>query len=99
MQAFGFLRRLLDKGSPRTDVIQIFTPEAAATRSTGTRVLLAGASVLGLAGAAVMALGSLLGLLAAVGIIYFLLTQVLGVKLDVDPRMFVERAQAYAGRN
>jgi hypothetical protein len=102
MQPFGFLRRLLGNKSERPAVMQIFTPEAAAERGPATRVVLAGVSLLGLAGAATIALGSLLGLLAAVGFIYFLLTQVLGVKLDVDPRAFVERAQAYAngaGRN
>jgi hypothetical protein len=59
-------------------------------------VVLAGATVLGIALAGAVALASLLMMLVAVGTIYFLVTQVLGVRLDVDPRAFVERAQQYA---
>ena len=34
----------------------------------------------------------------ALGAIYFLVTQVLGIRLDVDPRIIVQRAQEYARR-
>jgi hypothetical protein len=97
MKPFAFLRRLFGAGDSReSNVIQIFTPQMAAGRSTGTKLVLAGATVVGLATAGVVALGSLVTLFLAVGAIYFLLTQVLGIELDVDPRAFVERAQQYA---
>jgi hypothetical protein len=94
MQPFAWLKRLF--GPRQDDVIQLFTPQAASGRGPGTRLALAGATVVGLATAGAVALGSLVMLLLALGAIYFLLTQVLGLKLDVDPRAFVERAQQYA---
>ena len=89
-----WLKRLF--GERDKDVIQIFTPRAAGARGTGAKIVLAGATVVGLATAGVVALGSFVLLLAALGVIYFLVTEVLGVRLDVDPRAFVERAQQYA---
>ena len=92
-----WLRRLLPfLGGQSDSVLQIFTPQAAAHRGTGTKLVLAGATALGIALAGVVALSSLLMMLVAVGTIYFLVTQVLGVRLDVDPRVFVERAREYA---
>jgi hypothetical protein len=93
-QPFGWFRRLLSR--EHDNVIQIFTPQAAGRRSAGTRLALAGATVVGLAAAGAVALASLVALMLALGAIYFLVTQVLGVRLDVDPRVFVERAQQYA---
>jgi len=93
----SWLQRLLPfLGGQQGDVLQIFTPQAASHRGTGTRLVLAGATVLGIALAGVVALSSLIMLMVAIGTIYFLVTQVLGVRLDVDPRAFVERAQQYA---
>ena len=95
-EPIGWVRRLLKLGGAKGDVIQIFTPQMAGGRSTGTRLALAGATVAGLAIAGVIALGSMVTLLLALGAIYFLVTQVLGVRLDVDPQAFVARAQQYA---
>jgi hypothetical protein len=103
--ALGILRRLFGRGEAngtsdnRHHVIQILTPTAASGRSIGSRVALAGATVAGLVVAAGVALGALAMLFLALGAIYFLLTQVLGIKLDLDPRQFVERAQQYAAAN
>jgi hypothetical protein len=92
-----WLQRLLPFLGGRPDnVLQIFTPQSAAHSGAGTKLVLAGATVFGIALAGAVAVGSLLMMLVAVGAIYFLLTQVLGVRLDVDPRAFVERAQQYA---
>jgi len=98
-QPFAWLKRLfapLIGSGKQDDVIQIFTPLAAAERGAGTKLVLASATVLGLTVAGAVALGSFFMLLLALGAIYFLLTQVLGIRLDVDPRAFVERAQQYA---
>ena len=92
-----WLQRLLPFISGRSEnVLQLFTPQVASQRGAGTRLVLAGATVFGIAIAGAVALSSMLMMLVAVGAIYFLLTQVLGVRLDVDPRAFVERAQQYA---
>lgn len=98
--ALGLWKRLFARDG-ENQVIQLFTPRAAEQRGLGTRLALAGATVLGLVLAGGVATGSLLLLFLAVGAIYFLLTQVLGLRLDVDPRAFVQRAQEYAryGRN
>jgi hypothetical protein len=93
---FGWVKRLLRLGPGQDQVIQIFTPQAAAGRGLATRLALAGATVTGLALAGVVAMGSFVTLMLALGAMYFLVTQVLGVRLDVDPRAFVQRAQQYA---
>jgi hypothetical protein len=95
-KALSFLKKLFSRDDQPADVIQMFTPQIASDRSTGTKLVLAGATVLGLAASGMVAFGVLLTLFLAVGAIYFLLTQVLGIRLDVDPRAFVERAQQYA---
>lgn len=92
---FAFLKRLFGGDQP-DQVIQMFTPQIASERGPGTKLALAGATVAGLAIAGVVAFTSLIWLFAAVGAIYFLLTQVLGIRLDVDPAAFVQRAQQYA---
>lgn len=99
MQPFGFLRRLFGGTAPSNEVMQIFTPEAVQHRSTGAKLALGGATLLGVIGAGMLALGSLVTLMLALGAIYVLFTQVLGLKLDLDPRAFVERAQSYANNN
>ncbi len=93
---FSMLKRLLAR--PRdNNVIQIFTPTVVAQRSVGTRLVLAGATMLGLTLCSAVALGAFVTLMLALGAIYFLVTQVLGIRLDVDPRVIVQRAQEYAG--
>jgi len=98
--ALTFFRRLFgrDGDAPGRDVLQIFTPQVAAQSSTGTKLALAGATVLGLAISGVVAVGALVTLMLALGAIYFLLTEVLGLQLDVDPQAFVARAQQYAAQ-
>jgi hypothetical protein len=92
---FSFLRRLLGRPA-NSDVIQIFTPTMASERSPGTRLVLATASIFGLGIASAIALSAFVTLMLALGAIYFLVTQVLGIRLDVDPRIIVQRAQEYA---
>jgi hypothetical protein len=94
--AFEFLKRLLGRDERQASMLQLLTPQVAAERGTATKLVLAGATVAGLAVAGVVAIGSMLTLLLAIGAIYFLLTEVLGIRLDVDPRAFVQRAQEYA---
>jgi hypothetical protein len=93
---FSFLRRLLGQDRD-SNVLQILTPTMAAERSTGTRLVLAGATMVGLGVFSAIALGAFVTLILALGAIYFLVTQVLGIRLDVDPRVIVQRAQEYAG--
>jgi len=92
---FSFLRRLLGRPA-NSDVIQIFTPTIVSERSPGTRLVLASVSIFGLGIASAIALSAFVTLMLALGAIYFLVTQVLGIRLDVDPRIIVQRAQEYA---
>jgi hypothetical protein len=77
-------------------MLQLFTPQAVGPRHPGLRLLAAGATVGGLALAGVVAMGALAALFLALAVIYFLVTEVLGIRLDVDPSAFVAQAQRYA---
>ncbi len=90
----GWWRRLV--GSDRYSLVQFLTPQTSFAPSGPVRWALASATLFGLATAAAVALGAFLVLLAAIGAIYFLLTQVLGIELDVDPQAFMARAREYA---
>jgi hypothetical protein len=96
MRAFDWVKRLLEPGAPPGHLLQVLTPQAASGRATPTRVVLAGATLGVLVWFSAMALGALSVLMVALGAIYFLLTQVLGVRLDVDPEALFARAQQYA---
>src|SRR5689334_9961201 len=97
LQPFGWLKRLFASIDAKQDnVIQIFTPQAVEGRGAGTRLALAGATMVGLVAAGSVAVGSLVILLLAVGVIYYLVTEVLGIRLDVDPAAFMAQARQYA---
>lgn len=72
-------------------LFHLLTPRQAEGRGKVARVLLTGATVGLLGVGAVVALQAAALLLAALGLIYFLMTQVLGIKLDVDPRVVMPR--------
>ncbi len=77
-------------------ILQLFTPQSAGRERPAKRLMLAGATALGIVGAGLLASGSLVMLLVALGALYFLVTRVLGIELELDPRAFVEQAQRYA---
>lgn len=90
----GWWQRLV--GNDRYSLVQFLTPQASFARNGPARWALASATLFGLAAAATVALGAFMVLLAAIGAIYFLLTQVLGIELDIDPQAFMARAREYA---
>lgn len=93
-----FVRRLFGTERPTAPLLQIFTPSIVGANRPATRLLVGGITVAGLAVAGAVALSSLLTLMAALFALYFLLTEVLGLSLDVDPRAFVAEAQRYAAQ-
>jgi len=93
-----FVRRLFGSEQPTAPLLQLFTPSIVGADRPATRLLVGGVTVAGLAIAGAVALSSLLTLFAALFALYFLLTQVLGLSLDVDPRAFVAEAQRYAAQ-
>ena len=90
----GWIKRLFGDG--RGEVIALFTPRSAEGRSPIVRVALAGVAAIGLATAGALGAVSLAGLMLAVAFMYFISTQVLGLRIDVDPRAFYERVQREA---
>ncbi len=80
----------------KQSVLQLFTPQSAGRARPVKRMLLAGVTALGVLGAGLLAGGAFFTLLLALGALYFLVTQVLGIELQLDPRAFVEQAQKYA---
>jgi len=86
-------------GSERApQLLQLFTPNIVGPDRPALRVLIGGATLVGLAVAGAVALSSLMALLGALFGLYLLLTQVLGLELNIDPRAFVEEAQRYAAQ-
>jgi hypothetical protein len=80
-------------------LLQVFTPSVVAADRPGLRLFVGGLTLVGLAVGGAIVMASLMTLLGALFGIYLLLTQVLGLKLDVDPRSFVEEARRYAASN
>jgi hypothetical protein len=100
--SLDFVRRMFRIGDDagESHVLQLFTPNIVDPGRPGLRLFVGGLTLVGLGCASLVAISSLLTLIGALFGIYLLLTQVLGLKLDVDPRAFVEEAQRYAaGRN
>ena len=93
----SFMRRLLgDKVAP--SMLQLFTPNVVSADRPATRIIVAGVTIIGIAVAGAVALGSFMALLGALFGMYLLLTQVLGLELEMDPRAFVAEAQKYAAQ-
>ncbi len=78
-----------------SSLFSLFTPPQAADLSTPSRLLLAGGTMTVLATALATAATATALMLLAVGVIYYLLTQVLGMKLEFDPQVFMQQARRY----
>jgi hypothetical protein len=92
-----WVKRLVSSlGERQAPMIQLFTPQAATHSRPATRLLVAGLTIGALGGFGLLALGALGVLVFALGALYFLLTEVLGLRLDVDPEAFIREAQRYA---
>src|SRR3954470_12872812 len=94
MKISEMLRRLFSERRV-SSLFSLLTPLQAADLSPPTRLLLAGGTVTVLATALATAATATALMLLAVGVIYYLLTQVLGVKLDFDPQLFMQQARRY----
>ena len=93
MRPFHRLKQLFNE-SPRHELVQILTPQIG-RRSRLLRFGIAAATLAGLTLFGTIAVAALLTLLCAIGVIYFLATQVLGIELDFDPETLMRRAQEY----
>lgn len=93
-QTLGWLKRVLRRDEGK-QVIALLTPRAAHGQSLVKRVALVGGTVLGLALAGALGLVGFAALMFAVSAIYYLATQVLGLKIDVDPRAIYEQMRRH----
>ena len=91
---FDWVKRMFQ--GEKTGVLTLLTPEAARGQNPAVRLALAGATALGLGLAAVVGVAAFAALLFAFAVIYFLSTQILGLKINVDPRAFYEQVQRQA---
>lgn len=74
-------------------LLSMFTPPAASEHGAASKVLLAGGTLAVFGLSMLLATGAALQLLLAVGVIYFLMTQVLGVRFEIDPQLVVPQAR------
>ena len=79
-------------------MVHLLTPESAAERSVPVRFVLAGFTLATLLSLGTVALAALCLLTLALAVIYFIATEILGVRIELDPATFVERAREYAQR-
>lgn len=101
LPSLDFVRRLFDSAASKEStrpLLQLFTPAVVGADRPAVRFLVGGLTVIGIAVAGTLAVGSLTLLFAALAALYFLVTEVLGLRLDVDPRAIVAEAQKYAAR-
>lgn len=80
-------------GERASTLLSMFTPPAAAEHGAASKVLLAGGTLTVFGLSMLLATGAALQLLLAVGVIYFLMTQVLGVRFEIDPQLVVPPAR------
>ncbi len=91
MRIGTLIQRVLSNGKLRT-LFSSFTPAAAETRGPLVQTVLAAGTVT-VFGLALATATSALGLLLlAVGVLYYVLTQILDVRLELDPQVLIRQA-------
>ena len=84
-------------GGERTPgVITLFTPQIAEERSVFLRAALGVATVSVMGAAAIVGVTAFAALMMAMAVVWFLATQVLGLKVAFDPRAMYAEAQRQA---
>ncbi len=90
---FEWVRSLF--GANRVE-LALFSPAIVHDRSRLVRYAVAGGTLVGMVAAAAIGAAALAALMAAMAAIYFLATQVLGIKVNVDPAAFYQTVQRQA---
>jgi hypothetical protein len=101
-ERFDWVRRIFQlRGEPRPPkgggMLALLTPPRASGQPLVVRLLLAGGTLAGLGIASAIGLCAFAVLMFAVAAIYFLATQVLGLRINFDPRAFYEHVQRQTG--
>ena len=98
-ESFQWFKKILMPVS-RKDVLALVTPEIVRDRNPIVRVVVGVGTLAALAASALVGMGALALLLVAVAAVYYLTTQVLGLKVNVDPQAFAQQfykqAQQYS---
>ena len=76
--------------------LTLFTPRVVQDRNPMVRFAVAGGTLAAIFAAAVVGAAALAALLFALAAIYFLATQVLGLRLSLDPQAFYQSVQRQA---
>jgi hypothetical protein len=93
MNPFGWVKKLV--GGTRSG-LTLLSPPVVHDRGPLVRFAVAGGTVAGILVAAAIGMGALAALVFALAAIYFLATQVLGIKVNVDPQALYQTVQRQA---
>ncbi len=94
-QPFSWIKRVFGGDQP-SRVLALLSPPVVRDRNPVVRLAVAGGTVAAMLVAGAIGLASLAALLSAIGVIYFLATQVLGLQVNVDPAAFYQTMQRQA---
>src|SRR5438093_639431 len=93
---FSWVKKVFGGGGKAGRVLALFSPPVVRDRNPIVRLAVAGGTVAGILVAGAIGLGALTALLAVIGVISFLSTQVLGLQVNVDPAAFYHTMQRQA---
>jgi hypothetical protein len=96
MKTFDWVKRLLGGGQSWRSGLTLFSPVVARDQNPLVRFAVGGGAVAGILGAALVGAVALAALVFAIAAIYFLSTQVLGLKVNVDPWAIYQTMQRQA---
>lgn len=92
-QAFSWVKKIISGGRSG---LTLFSPTVVADRNPIVKLVVGGATIAGILASAIIGMAALAALLFALVAIYYLTTQVLGLKVNLDPTAFVQSVQRQA---
>jgi len=93
MKTFDWVKQILSGGQTG---LALFSPIVARDQNPLVRLAVGGGAIAGLLGAALVGASALVALALAMAAIYFLATQVLGLRVNVDPVAIYQTMQRQA---
>jgi hypothetical protein len=92
-QAFSWVKKIVGGGRSG---LTLFSPAVVEDKNPVVKFVVGGATVVGIFVSAMIGMAALAALIFALGAIYYLTTQVLGLKVNVDPQAFYQSVQRQA---
>jgi|SRR5579871_3415803 len=93
---FSWVKKLFGGDGKAGRVLALFSPPAVRERGPLVRFAVAGGTIAAIVVAGAIGMGALAVLLSAIGVVWFLATQVLGLQVNVDPAAFYQTMQRQA---